>query len=111
MCLKCYHFLRGVESSLFCGDTQINIRNNKKKYSYHNLPNRPSTYVCVCVFVSLMKGSVTFDPNNTQLAQEFDGCTENGTELAEKSLKMCLVTMKNCLLFTGNSRGPHIARV
>ena len=38
--------------------------------------------------------------------------TENSAGLAEKSLKMCSVAMKNCILFTGNQRVPaHSASI
>ena len=63
------------------------------------------------VFVCYKKSSVTFDPNNAKFTQKIDDCggwvinfiqPKNGAELAGKNLKMCLVTMKNCILFTGD---------
>ena len=77
---------------------------------------RKASYVCVCVylfvclFVSHKKGSVTFDPNNAKFPQKIRlhgmgnklYSTKNDAELAEKFLKMCLVVMKNCILFTGD---------
>ena len=54
-------------------------------------------YVCVCLFVSYKKGSVRSDRNNVKFMQKIDECVG----LAEKSLKVGPVAMKNCILFTG----------
>ena len=32
-------------------------------------------YVCICLFVWYKKGSITFDPNNTNFTQKIDDCT------------------------------------
>ena len=60
-------------------------------------------YVFVCL---LMKGSISFDPNNAKFTQKIDKCTrsvittlyltKNGKEPTKKSLQICSATMKLC---------------